>query len=106
MAEEKKDPTWLEDLFPGADQRRKQTRDAALIIAQKYLVFSGPTADPRARDLLQLWTNAIRRAAVPKDASAQEYAAANALREFVEGLHAQIELARNTQGTSFDWLNN
>lgn len=104
VQQEKPELSWLEELFPGAAQRAQQTREKALVVAQKYLVFSGATADPRARDLLEQWTATIRRVSVPKNASAQEYAAVNALREWVEGIHAQIELAKTTQGGIPDWL--
>lgn len=84
-------------LFPQAEQQRAQQEERGLIFAQKYLVFSGPTADPRARELLEHWTKLVRRTRIPANASAQEYAAANSFREFVEGIHAQIEFANNGQ---------
>lgn len=88
MAEEKDD--WL---FPDAADQRAQTEEQGLVFAQKYLVFGGPTSDPRARDLLEHWTAIARRKRLPVNASVQEYAAANAFRELVEGIHAQIEFA-------------
>lgn len=92
MPGEKKDD-WLDELFPTARAQRETMQEKGLTFAQKYLVFSGPTADPRARELLEHWTNAVRNARIPRGASAQEYAAHNALREWIEGIHQQIEFA-------------
>lgn len=92
MAEEKED--WL---FPNAPEQRAKQEEKGLIFAQKYLVFAGPTADPRARDLFERWTALVRKTPIPRGASVQEYAAANAFREFVEGIHSQIEFAQNGQ---------
>jgi hypothetical protein len=88
MAEEKED--WL---FPQAKQQKAKREENGLVFAQKYLVFGGPTSDPRARELLEHWTQIARRTRIPAAASAQEYAAANAFRELIEGIHAQIEFA-------------
>ncbi len=90
MAEEKEGADWL---FPHAEQQRAALEEKGLIWAQKYLLFSGPTSDPRARELLQYWTDMVRKKNIAPAASVQEYAAANALREFVEGIHTQIEFA-------------
>ena len=93
MTEEKNDD-WL---FPNAGKQRAELEEKGLVFAQKYLVFAGPTSDPRARELFEHWTKIARRTRIPAGASAQEYAAANAFREFVEGIHAQIEFAMNGQ---------
>lgn len=93
MAEEKANTQWLDDVFPGAEQKRAEMHERGLVFAQKYLVFSGPTADPRARELLEHWTRLVRAARIPRGSSAQEYAAHNALREWIEGIHQQIEFA-------------
>ena len=92
MAEEKED--WL---FPDAPKQRAKQEEKGLVFAQKYLVFSGPTADPRARELFEHWTALVRKTPIPRGASVQEYAAANAFREFIEGIHSQIEFAQNGQ---------
>lgn len=86
---EKNDFDWL---FPNAEKQATQQREKGLLIAQKYLVFR---QDARAKDLLEMWTSTVRRNPIAKGASVQEYAAVNALREFVEGIHAQIEFAEN-----------
>lgn len=92
MAEEKED--WL---FPKAGEQRAKQEEKGLVWAQKYLCFGGPTADPRARELLEHWTALVRKTPIPRGASVQEYAAANAFREFIEGLHSQIAFAQNGQ---------
>lgn len=81
-------------LFPDAARQREAQQQQGLIFAQKYLVFHGPTADPRARELLEHWTAEVRKKRIPASASAQEYAAANAFREFIEGIWTQIEFAQ------------
>lgn len=86
-------PQAWDDLFPGAKEKAEQQAHDGWLFAQNYLVFQGATADPRARTLLEQWTQMVRRKVVPVNASQGELAAANAIREFVEGLHAQIELA-------------
>lgn len=88
MAEENQD--WL---FPHAEAQKAVQQEKGLIFAQRYLVFSGPTSDPRARELLEHWTRIVRKVPIERSASVQEYAAANAFREFIEGLHTQIEFA-------------
>lgn len=97
MAEEKNDTAWLDDLFPGATKRAEEQKEKGLVFAARYLVFAGPTSDPRARELFEHWTRSVRKASVPKDASLQELAAHNALREWVEGIHTQIEFAQQGQ---------
>lgn len=97
MAEEKANTDWLDDIFPGAAKARAAQEEKGLVFAQKYLAFAGPTSDPRARELLEHWTLAIRKARIPKNASVQELAAHNALREWVEGIHTQIEFASQGQ---------
>ena len=70
---------------------KKENADAALIFAQKYLVFeSGP-----AKDLLKFWTEQVRHRKVAANASPTEFAYFEGWRQFVEGLHLQIEFAHN-----------
>lgn len=92
MAEEK-GGDWLDELFPNAAKQRAEMHEKGLVFAQKYLVFAGPTADPRARELFDHWTSTVRMARLGRSATVQELAAHNALREFVEGIRAQIEFA-------------
>jgi hypothetical protein len=93
MAEEKPLP-WMDELFPEASKLRDKQRQDASVFAQRYLVFKGPTSDPRARELFEHWVKAVRRARLPKNASASELAAHNAMREFLEGIDAQIDFAK------------
>lgn len=92
MVEEKWD-----DLFPDSGKQRAELEEKGLVFAQKYLVFHGATADPRARELFEHWTRLVRRQVIPPGASAQELAYWNSRREFIEGIHAQIEFAMNGQ---------
>lgn len=92
MAEENVD--WL---FPDKQKQQAKQEEKGLVFAQKYLVFAGPTSDPRARDLFEHWTALVRKTPIPRGASVQEYAAANAFREFIEGIHSQIEFAQQGQ---------
>lgn len=85
--EEEKD--WL---FPKAGEQKAAQEEKGLAFAQKYLVF---LQDPRARELLEYWASIARRKRIPANASVGEYAAHNAFREFIEGIHAQIEFAQN-----------
>jgi hypothetical protein len=84
---------WMDELFPERKKQRAEMEEKGLIFAQKYLVFGGPTSDPRARELLEHWTLIARHTRIPVGATAQEYAAHNAFRELVEGIWAQIEFA-------------
>lgn len=94
MAEEKVGADWL---FPAAEQQKAKQEEKGLVFAQKYLVFHGPTSDARARELFEHWTALVRKTPIPRGASVQEYAASNAFREFIEGLHSQIEFAQQGQ---------
>ena len=85
-------------LFPKSKDQQAELKEKGLVFAQKYLVFSGPTSDPRARDLLAHWTKLVRGTPIPVTATVQEYAAANAFREFIEKIHAQIEFAEEDKG--------
>lgn len=89
MSEEREPADWL---FPAADKQRAAQEEKGLVFAQKYLVF---LQDPRARELLEYWSGIARRKRIPANASVGEYAAHNAFREFIEGVHAQIEFAQN-----------
>ena len=89
MTEEKDPADWL---FPQAEQKKAEQEEKSFVFAQKYLVFK---QEPRARDLLAHWTVLARRQRVAANATVQEYAAHNAFREMVEGIHAQIEIAEN-----------
>lgn len=82
------EPDWLED--GGASVRQVQ-RDAAVEFTQNFLVFE---QDPRARALLEMWHNTLAQKRTPVNAPHTEYAANEAVRAFVEGIYANIKLAR------------
>lgn len=84
-------------LFPQAAKQKAEMEEKGLVFASKYLVFGGPTADPRARELLEHWTAIARRKRLPDNASIGELAAHNAFSRFVEGIHQQIEFAQQGQ---------
>lgn len=86
-----------DDLFPNAKKDREEQEEKGFLFAQRYLVFAGPTSDPRARELLEHWTMQVRRKVLAPTATVQEFAAANALREWIEGMWAQIEVAQKAQ---------
>ena len=70
---------------------KKENADLALIFAQKFLIFtSGP-----GKDLLEHWSKIVRNRKIAPNASHGELAYYNGMREFVEGLHQQIEFAQN-----------
>ena len=92
MTEESAD--WL---YPDREKQQAAQKEQGLLFSQKYLVFSGSTSDPRARELFEHWTRMVRTERIPRGASPQEYAAANSLREFVEQIHLQIEFASKGQ---------
>lgn len=56
-----------------------------------YSVFE---TDPRAKELLKLWTDGIESQDVPPDSSLAKYAYYEARRAFVRGIHRQVKLAR------------
>lgn len=87
MGQENED--WL---FPDAGKRKSELEERGLTFARNYLVFAGPTADPRACELFEHWTNWIRRQKVSSNDHGA-LAAHGALREFVENIAAQIDIA-------------
>lgn len=60
--------------------------------AQNYLVF---VQDGRAKMLLEHWDKTLLGKRTPVNGSIQEYAAAEAIRAFIAGIHQQIELAQS-----------
>ncbi len=70
---------------------KKENADLALVFAQKFLIFtSGP-----GKDLLEHWSNKVRNRKVSTNATLGELAYYNGEREFVEGIHQQIQFAQN-----------
>lgn len=62
--------------------------------SQLYRVFAD---DERGRQLLAHWDKTLRRKRVPAGASLQEYAAIEAVRDFIQSIQDQIEFS-HTQG--------
>ena len=74
-----------------AEAAKKETANLALLFAQKFLIFtSGPGAD-----LLAHWSSKVRNRKVSTNATLGELAYYNGEREFVEGIHQQIQFAQN-----------
>jgi hypothetical protein len=93
MAEGRQPGSWLEDEDPFAQTKsdKKEVVDEALVFAQKYLIFESGVA----KELLEFWTRSVRDRKIAPSASPQEYAYFTGVREFVEGLHQQIQFAKN-----------
>jgi hypothetical protein len=84
---------WFEgdDPFARTKAEKDEVKDEALIFAQKFLIFtSGP-----GLDLLNHWSSKVRNRKISTNATLGELAYYNGEREFVEGIHQQIEFARN-----------
>jgi hypothetical protein len=80
----------------GAEQREK-IEQAAHEVASHYVVF---VTDERARKLLEMWDAALLNRRTPVDAPITQYAANEALRAFVAGIHDQIRLATTPRGNT------
>jgi hypothetical protein len=74
-----------------AKAAKKENADAALIWAQKYLIFETGAG----KDLLDHWTRTMRHKKIAPSAAPTEFAYHAGAREFVESIHLQIEFARN-----------
>lgn len=86
------EPDFL-DLNAGA-VAQEANRNLALEVAKLYTVFLD---EPRAKQLLALWTEQLANKRTPVNAPIQEYAANEAVRAFVEGIRQQIKFA-TTEG--------
>lgn len=84
-------------LNPDNEKIASAQRAAALEIASRYLVFQ---TNQQARELLAMWDQQIRRKRTPLNASIQEYAANEAMRAFIEGIHDQINIALTMKGNA------
>jgi len=73
-----------------SDKAREEAANAALEVASLYVVF---VTDDRAKKLLAMWDDALLRRRTPVNAPHTEYAANEALRTFVAGIHDQIRIA-------------
>jgi hypothetical protein len=93
MAFNKEDYLEGDDPFQVANRLdvKKDAQKDALVFAQKFLIFTlGP-----GKDLLDHWSNIVRNRKIAPNATHGELAYHNGAREFVEGIHQQVEFARN-----------
>lgn len=75
-----------------ADTKSKAAlREQGLRIAKLYTVFQ---SNEQCRELLALWESTLANKRTPVNATINEYAANEALRAFVQGIHEQIRLAK------------
>jgi hypothetical protein len=84
-------PDWVMSNAAGKAAQKGNALEA-IKRAQLYLIFE---SSPIAAQLLKLWQEAVRGAKMAPNATVQEYAAANAVREFIEGIPRQMQLAHN-----------
>ena len=69
-----------------------EQKAAAVETSRMYLLF---VDDSRGRELLARWDKTLRRRRVPVNATIQEYAAVEAVRDFVESIYRHIEFAQS-----------
>jgi hypothetical protein len=74
-----------------SNDAKKESDKAALLMAQKYLVFESGVA----KELLEFWLRSSRCRKIAPNAPAQELAYHNGVREFVESIPLQIQFAKN-----------
>lgn len=84
---------WLESMDDPEGARQAQ-KDRGLDFAKMHLVF---LEDARGRALIEFWQKTVLRKRVPVNASVQEYAAHEAVRNFVQTIEDQIRFAQ-TEG--------
>jgi hypothetical protein len=84
---------WLNS--DGPDPQRELQRRQAVEFAQQYVYLFAE--NPTGKRLLDHWTRTLARKRVPVNATIQEYAATEAVRAFIEEIHAQIRIAQ-TEG--------
>jgi hypothetical protein len=82
-------PDWLDDESVAAS--RTARNEQRVEFARNYLVFE---TDARARALLEHWDATVLRRRTPVGASLQQYAADEAIRAFVGGIHDELRIAR------------
>ena len=89
-----------ENPFEAFDSRgvvKDESKQDALIFAQKFLIFETGVG----KVLLDHWTRKVRYMKIAPSASATEYAYHAGAREFVEGIHLQIEFAKTGGQTPY-----
>ncbi len=96
------DGTWLEGENPFAEfdkrgEGKAESKQDALVFAQKYLIFESGIA----KELLEFWSQQVRMRKVAPSASASELSYFNGVREFVEQIHTQIQFAKSGGQTPY-----
>lgn len=76
----------------GGDRQRQAQVAEGRRIASLYTVFE---TDERGRELLKLWDETLLNKRTPTNAQHTEYAANEAMRAFVAGIHQQMKLAKS-----------
>ena len=74
------------------DKQRQGQVDEGRRIAALYTVFE---MDERGRELLRMWDETLLNRRTPTDATINTYAANEAMRAFIAGIHQQIKLAKS-----------
>ena len=69
----------------------EEARAQEVAFAKNYELF---VTDPRGKAIFEHWEKTLLRKVTPADASLQEYAADNAVRDFINKIQYQIELAQ------------
>lgn len=82
----------MEDSFGEISPSRKETLDKAM--AQARLYFDAFVVSPAGAELLKQWTERDFYEPVAVNAPHTQYAAVEARRAFIRGIHAQIGLAK------------
>lgn len=80
-----------EDWLNGSDdEAREEQKNKAVEFAKNYEIFR---TDSRGVELLKHWDAVYRRKRTPVDSTVQVYAADAAMREFIQGIYDQLEIA-------------
>jgi hypothetical protein len=85
--------TWLDD--EAGETARASIQQKSLEVSKLYTVFE---THPVAKQLLAMWDEACLRKRTPVNATHAQYAADEAIRAFVAGIHHEIAKARQVEG--------
>lgn len=78
---------------PVAPDAKLEQHNKALAFAQLY--YATFVENKQGAQILEHWDKTLRRKRVPVNAPITEYAAVEAVRDFVEKIYAEIEFARS-----------
>jgi hypothetical protein len=76
--------------WEGGDEQIEKLKAEAIEFAKLYLIFE---LDERGRALLAHWEDVYARRRTPVDATINQYVANETMREFLQKIREQIELA-------------